>query len=188
MISISLWSTLVGFEHEPTWWSRCGCSTCYWYASFIIHWGKNFLREKARIGQNFGNGVWFSFPYKLDRMRRVTVEGLHNPLGRNGLMMGLNVKWLNWWKKMLELRCSFFSLRLFVWCQSHWQWQFTILSLRIHLQWSSLRQILHNRICAKGDLYSNPTVQHGLSFCSDDSGLFSFSPPTWLVWLRGKKK
>jgi len=55
-------STLVGFEHEPTWWSRCGCSTCYWYASFIISWGKNFLRTKSK---NFSNGVLIQILLKM---------------------------------------------------------------------------------------------------------------------------
>lgn len=122
-------------------------------------------------------------------MKRATVEGRRNPRGRNGLTMGLSVKWLNWWKKMLEQRCSYFNLRHFVWCQYHWLWQFTTLSLQIHLQGLSRRRILHRRICAENGVCTEQSNGPTLLLISAALMTLVSSPssPTCLAWLKGKK-
>lgn len=63
-----------------------------------------------------------------------------NPHGRSGLTMEPNARWLSLWKKMLGLRCSSFSRRLFASCLSHWHQPFTRHSHQTPLVLSSLKQ------------------------------------------------
>lgn len=102
------------------------------------------IEARYPLFSGFSMSLLYIFCALFWRKKTMKVEG-PSYLGRSGRMMVQNGRLLNFWKKMLGLRCSFLNQRLSASCPSLWPRKSTVHNLRtLVCSWHLNQTHLHN--------------------------------------------